>query len=82
LRGVSAATWKRLERLEKIKEAVKYVGGWPPIIYDTDEWSAIAEPMQKKLLLSTLDRELEPASEATPDPMDVTYKYKANLRPC
>jgi len=50
MKQVSASTWKRLEKLESAKKSVKPVGAWPDIIYDCDEWSAIAEPMQAKLL--------------------------------
>ena len=49
MRQIGSAVWRRLERLEKARTVVKHVGGWPPIIYDPDEWQALAVPMQQAL---------------------------------
>ena len=77
MRRVSAATWKRLERLEQVKKKRKFIGGWPDIIYDCDEWSALAEPQQQKLIQDTFGREVPEPTPRQAAPAFDPEQYRA-----
>lgn len=74
---------QRLARLEKSRNVLRCVGGWPPIL-PHDEWEAIAIASQEKLIADTrgyLDERYPTEEYDGADPMDVSHRYKTGAAP-
>lgn len=72
---VSVTTLKRLDALERGRNAVRTLGAWPAIL-GWDEWEALAMVHQEKLCSDTRGDAPVVTAENLPDPMDVTHRYK------
>lgn len=82
MRRVPATLLKRLERVEQTRSTKRPRAAFPPIIYDCDEWSVLAEASQERLVFETREHlHVSPDAVVTDhDPADVTHRYKPGGR--
>lgn len=66
MRRVPSALLKRMEKVEQSRSKQRPCGGWPPIIYDIDEWSALAVVSQERLVFETREYLHTPEQAYTP----------------